>query len=57
MANSGSTRGGTPDQHAKAGAQSHKNTGGSDTKSSGSRGAGQGQVKDPKHDGRLKENR
>lgn len=50
-------QGGTSQQHAEAGKQSHKNAGGS-TGSSGSKGTShRGEVKDPKHDGRLKENR
>jgi hypothetical protein len=54
------TRGGTPQQHSEAGKQSHKNDG-SKSGSAGSggsqKGSGQGQVKDPQNDGRLKENR
>lgn len=45
------TRGGSSEQHSKAGSQSNKN---GDKKGSGD---GRGQVKDPKTDGRLKENR
>lgn len=56
MANTGNTRGGSPEQHAKAGSQSHKNDDKSGNRSSGS-GDGRGQVKDPAHDGRLKGNR
>ncbi len=55
-------QGGTHEQHVKAGQQSHKNDGGSSGGSGGSGGGSagsghRGQVKDPKHDGRLKENR
>jgi hypothetical protein len=50
MANT-STRGGSSEQHAKAGSQSNRN----DPKKGS--GDGRGQVKDPKNDGRLKENR
>ena len=46
-----STRGGSSGQQSKAGSQSNKNDG---KKGSGD---GRGQVKDPKTDGRLKENR
>ena len=54
------TRGGTPQQHSEAGKQSHKNDGRQENQagSGGSqKGSGQGQVKDPQNDGRLKENR
>lgn len=51
-------QGGSRQQHIKAGEQSHKNTSGPSGSGSGSgNGDGRGQVKDPKHDGRLKENK
>ncbi len=58
---SNNTRGGTPEQHAEAGRQSYKNdgnkSGGAGNGSTASKGSGQGAVKDPKNDGRLKQNR
>lgn len=49
-------QGGSHEQHVEAGKQSHKNTGsGSDSPDSGVKH--EGEVKDPKTDGRLKANR
>lgn len=54
---SNNTRGGTPEQHAEAGRQSHKNDGNKGGGDNSNKGSGQGAVKDPENDGRLKQNR